>query len=101
MSAQRLHAPGYAFQGFRSTSAAVSGEALTEQSDLSMLRPLHFDSSFAARPVMDDMDETKNFRALAVDDGESFLSGMEAPRGAQPEKTADRTADEVRRFNSF
>lgn len=81
-----------------STSAVESitgaGEALTEQSDLSMLRPLHFDSSFAARPVMDDMDETKNFRALAVDDGESFLSGMEAPRGAQPEKTADRTADE-------
>ncbi|PIO75873.1 hypothetical protein TELCIR_02068 [Teladorsagia circumcincta] len=81
-----------------STSAVESitgaGEALTEQADLSMLRPLQFDSSFVNRQVLDDMDETKNFRALAVDDSESFLSGMEAPRDTQVEKAANRTAEE-------
>ncbi|VDM58146.1 unnamed protein product [Angiostrongylus costaricensis] len=81
-----------------STSAVESitgaGEALTEQSDLSMLRPLHFDSSFTARPMIDDVDETKNFRALAVDDNESFLSGVEAPRDIQTDKVANRTAHE-------
>ncbi|KAJ1365035.1 hypothetical protein KIN20_025243 [Parelaphostrongylus tenuis] len=76
-----------------STSAVESitgaGEALTEQADLSMLRPsLHFDSSFNARPMIDDVDETKNFRALAVDDNESFLSGVEAPRDIQTDKTS-------------
>uniref|UniRef100_A0A0K0CWB7 Similar to n=1 Tax=Angiostrongylus cantonensis TaxID=6313 RepID=A0A0K0CWB7_ANGCA len=69
-------------------------EALTEQSDLSMLRPLHFDSSFTARPMIDDVDETKNFRALAVDDNESFISGVEAPRDIQTEKVSNRTAHE-------
>lgn len=81
-----------------STSAVESitgaGEALTEQSDLSMLRPLHFDSSFTARPMIDDVDETKNFRALAVDDNESFISGVEAPRDIQTEKVSNRTAHE-------
>lgn len=83
-----------------STSAVESitgaGEALTEQSDLSMLRPpLHFDSSFTARPMIDDVDETKNFRALAVDDNESFLSGVEAPRDVQTDKaTVNRIAHE-------
>lgn len=60
-----------------------------------MLRPLHFNSSFAARPSADDIDETKNFRALAVDDNESFLSGVEAPREAQIEKTANQSTQEV------
>ncbi|KAK6737715.1 hypothetical protein RB195_020054 [Necator americanus] len=81
-----------------STSAVESitgaGEALTEQCDLSMLRPLHFDSSFATRPITDDIDETKNFRALAVDDSESFLSGVEAPRGNQLEKIANQSAQD-------
>ncbi|CAJ0607025.1 unnamed protein product [Cylicocyclus nassatus] len=81
-----------------STSAVESitgaGEALTEQCDLSLLRPIHFDSSFAARPMTDDVDETKNFRALVVDDNESFLSGVEAPREAQNEKAANRSAQE-------
>ncbi|EYC12421.1 hypothetical protein Y032_0047g1470 [Ancylostoma ceylanicum] len=81
-----------------STSAVESitgaGEALTEQCDLSMLRPLHFNSSFTARVVADDIDETKNFRALAVEDNESFLSGVEAPREAQVERTANQSAQE-------
>ncbi|PIO57940.1 hypothetical protein TELCIR_20640 [Teladorsagia circumcincta] len=59
-----------------------------------MLRPLQFDSSFVNRQVLDDMDETKNFRALAVDDSESFLSGMEAPRDTQVEKAVNRTTEE-------
>ncbi|XGW09835.1 hypothetical protein V3C99_011808 [Haemonchus contortus] len=81
-----------------STSAVESitgaGEALTEQADLSMLRPLQFDSSFVNRQVLDDMDETKNFRALAVDDSESFLSGMEVPRDVPAEKAVKQTVDE-------
>ncbi|KAJ1366485.1 hypothetical protein KIN20_027161 [Parelaphostrongylus tenuis] len=87
-----------------STSAVESitgaGEALTEQADLSMLRPsLHFDSSFNARPMIDDVDETKNFRAVAVDDNKSFLSGVEAPRDIQTDKTSThRTTHEVRYF---
>uniref|UniRef100_A0A1I7WW23 Uncharacterized protein n=1 Tax=Heterorhabditis bacteriophora TaxID=37862 RepID=A0A1I7WW23_HETBA len=70
-----------------STSAIGSitgaGEALTEQSELSLLQP--FESSFP-RPLGDDMDETKNFRAMAVDN-ESFLS-VEAPRAAATESSS-------------
>ena len=67
---------------------------MTEQCDLSMLRPIQFDSSFAARPLTDDIDETKNFRALAVEDSESFLSGVEAPRDVQAEK-ANKSLQDV------
>ncbi|VDL75208.1 unnamed protein product [Nippostrongylus brasiliensis] len=75
------------------TLPPLPSEALTEQSDLSMLRPLRFDSSFTTRPVMDEMDETKNFRALAVDDSESFLSGVEAPRDHQHETAANTSVN--------
>uniref|UniRef100_A0A0K0DI23 RxLR-like protein n=1 Tax=Angiostrongylus cantonensis TaxID=6313 RepID=A0A0K0DI23_ANGCA len=75
-------------------SPVNAGEALTQQSDLSMLRPLHFDPSFNARPMIDNVDETKNFRASAVDDNESFLLGVETPRDIQTEKVSNRTAHE-------